>query len=154
MRLSAVSGKSLPAQAFDAHFSRDYGNALTGPSRRAGTAFFMTEPTLPEDPGDGNRIRIRNLRAASLNAQGLSAALPAGFNGRWTRRHWAHASLFAMLGTLVMAIVPGFSNAMSTSAAQASADAPYMTTSLLLPPLPASSRRAAHVEQNNWQQVT
>src|SRR5690606_11991197 len=113
----------------------------------------MTEPTPPQDPGRGHRIRIRNLRAAALNGQGLSAALPAGFNGRWTRRHWAHASLFAMLGTLVMAIVPGFSNAMSTSAAQASA-APYMTTSLLLPPLPAASRQAAHVEQNNWQLVT
>src|SRR5690606_20419747 len=39
MRLSAVFDKSLPAQVFDGYFSRDYGNALTGPSRRAGTAF-------------------------------------------------------------------------------------------------------------------
>src|SRR3546814_2723654 len=39
MRLRGIFWKSLPAQSFDAHFSRDYGNALTGPSRRAGTAF-------------------------------------------------------------------------------------------------------------------
>src|SRR5690606_28577156 len=97
MRLSAAAGKSLPAQSFDAHFSRDYGNALTGPSRRAGP-LLMTQPSSPRDPGRGNLIRIRNLRAAALNAKGLTAALPAGFNGRWTRRHWMHASLFAMLG--------------------------------------------------------
>src|SRR3546814_2095817 len=80
----------------------------------------MTQPSSPQDPGRGNLIRIRNLRAAALNGKGLAAALPAGFNGRWTRRHWMHASLFAMLGTLVMAIVPGFSNAMSSSAAHRS----------------------------------
>src|SRR3546814_120446 len=113
----------------------------------------MTQPSSPQDPGRGNLIRIRNLRAAALNGKGLAAALPAGFNGRWTRRHWMHASLFAMLGTLVMAIVPGFSNAMSSSAAHASAATPLTTLSLLLPPLPASARQAAHVERNNWQLV-
>src|SRR3546814_14354936 len=110
----------------------------------------MTQPSSPQDPGRGNLIRIRNLRAAALNAKGLAAALPAGFNGRWTRRHWMHASLFAMLGTLVMAIVPGFSNAMSSSAAHASAATPLPTPSLLLPPLPASARPAAHGERNHW----
>jgi len=113
----------------------------------------MTQPSSPQDPGRGNLIRIRNLRAAALNGQGLAAALPAGFNGRWTRRHWAHASLFAMLGTLVMAIVPGFSNAMSTSAEHAAATTPFTTTSLLLPPLPAAARKAP-VEENHWQLVT
>src|SRR3546814_438744 len=113
----------------------------------------MTQPSSSQDPGRGNLIRIRNLRAATLNGKGLAAALPAGFNGRWTRRHWMHASLFAMLGTLVMAIVPGFSNAMSSSAAHASAATPLTTLSLLLPPLPASARQAAHVERNNWQLV-
>src|SRR5690606_3147235 len=113
----------------------------------------MTQPSSPQDPGRGNLIRIRNLRAAALNGQGLASALPAGFNGRWTRRHWAHASLFAMLGTLVMAIVPGFSNAMSTSAEHAAATPPFTTTSLLLPPLPAAARKAP-VEENHWQLVT
>src|SRR3546814_551565 len=113
----------------------------------------MTQPSSPQDPGRGNLIRIRNLRSDLLNGKGLAAALPDGFNGRWTRRHWMHASLFAMLGTLVMAIVPGFSNAMSSSAAHASAATPLTTLSLLLPPLPASARQAAHVERNNWQLV-
>src|SRR3546814_12555713 len=82
-----------------------------GRARPAGPGLLlMTQPSSPQDPGRGNLIRIRNLRAAALNGKGLAAALPAGFNGRWTRRHWMHASLFAMLGTLVMAIVPGFSN--------------------------------------------
>src|SRR3546814_12419100 len=39
MRLRGIFWKSLPAQSLDAQLSRDYGNALTGPSRRAGTAF-------------------------------------------------------------------------------------------------------------------
>ena len=39
---------------------------------------------------------------------GRRRRVPAGFNGRWTRRQWAHASLFATLAALVAAIVPGF----------------------------------------------
>ena len=35
----------------------------------------MTQPSSPQDPGRGNLIRIRNLRAAALNAKGLTAAL-------------------------------------------------------------------------------
>lgn len=45
---------------------------------------------------------------------GLRPRIPAGFDGRWTRRQWAHASLFATLGALVAAIVPGFDSAMQT----------------------------------------
>ena len=111
----------------------------------------MTEPSSSQDPGRGHLIRIRNLRAAALNGKGLVPALPAGFNGRWTRRHWAHASLFAMLGTLVMAIVPGFSNAMSSSSMHGSS-ASSQTMSLLLPPLPLARQRAP--AGDNWQIVT
>src|SRR3546814_10218821 len=99
-------------------------------ARHAGPGRLLTtQPSSPQDPGRGNLIRIRNRRAAALNVKGLAAALPAGFNGRWTRRHWMHASLFAMLGTLVMAIVPGFSNAMSSSQAQAASATPLTTLS-------------------------
>ncbi len=111
----------------------------------------MTEPTSPQDPGRGRLIRIRNLRAAALNGKGLVPALPAGFNGRWTRRHWAHASLFAMAGALVMAIVPGFSNAMSAGVPSDPA-AVRMTMSLGLPPLPLARRQA--VPTDNWQLVS
>lgn len=111
----------------------------------------MTEPSSSQDPGRGRLIRIRNLRAAALNGKGLVPALPAGFNGRWTRRHWAHASLFAMLGTLVMAIVPGFSNAMSSNSMHGSS-ASSQTMSLLLPPLPLARQRGP--AGDNWQIVT
>src|SRR3546814_17392024 len=94
----------------------------------------MTQPSSPQDPGRGNLIRIRNLRAAAPNGKGLAAALPAGLNGRWTRRHWMHASLFEMLGTLVMAIVPGFYNAMYWSAAHAPAATRVTNLPLALPP--------------------
>src|SRR5690349_6995838 len=108
----------------------------------------MTEPTLSQDPGRGRLIRIRNLRAAALNGKGFVPALPAGFNGRWTRRHWAHASLFAMAGALVMAIVPGFSNAMSDGATT-DPSAMRTTMSLGLPPLPLARRQAPAAD--NWQ---
>ncbi|HVI57837.1 MAG TPA: M23 family metallopeptidase [Luteimonas sp.] len=116
----------------------------------------MTEPTSPQDPGRGRLIRIRNLRAAALNGKGLNGkglvpALPAGFNGRWTRRHWAHASLFAMAGALVMAIVPGFSNAMSAGAPSGTS-AMRTTMSLGLPPLPLARRQAPAAD--NWQVVS
>jgi len=43
---------------------------------------------------------------------GRTTAPRSGFNGRWTRRQWAHASLFATCAALLAAIVPGFSTAM------------------------------------------
>jgi murein DD-endopeptidase MepM/ murein hydrolase activator NlpD len=114
----------------------------------------MTQPTSPQDPGRGRLIRIRNLRAAALNGREFAVALPAGFNGRWTRRHWAHASLFAMLGTLLMALVPGFSNAMSSSAAQSASVTPSTTLSLLLPPLPRAAKQPQAAAGTNWQLVS
>jgi murein DD-endopeptidase MepM/ murein hydrolase activator NlpD len=106
----------------------------------------MTEPSSSQDSGRGQLIRIRNLRAAALNGKGLATALPAGFNGRWTRRHWLHASLFATLGALVAAIVPGFSNALEAPAR------PQRTSMLLaLPQLPATPARGA--SEDHWQSV-
>lgn len=74
------------------------------------------------------------------------ARIPQGFNGRWTRRHWAHASLFATLGTLLAAIVPGFSGAM---------DAPHgvqqTSMALSLPRLPVRGHRGS--SEDDWQSV-
>ena len=39
--------------------------------------------------------------------------MPAGFNGRWTRRQWAHASLFASILVLLGALVPGLDQALA-----------------------------------------
>ncbi|MEO5827797.1 MAG: peptidoglycan DD-metalloendopeptidase family protein [Luteimonas sp.] len=71
--------------------------------------------------------------------------------GRWTRRQWAHASLFATLGALVAAVVPGFSGP-AAATTQASLSAPHITLALSLPALP-TARRHRGVE-DNWQQVT
>lgn len=107
----------------------------------------MTDHTAP----GGNRrrlIRLRNMREATANGTALVKAMPAGFSGRWTRRHWVHASLLATLGALVAAIVPGFS-----SAAQAPAHLQRTTMSLSLPPLSRASKPAMKAVRD-WQIVT
>jgi len=115
----------------------------------------MSQPP-PMSPDDARRqaIREHNLRAAAQNTanerlhvdpRDLAARLP--FNGRWTRRDWAHASLFATLGALVIGLVPGFSNAMRVVE-----HAPEITTlALPLPPLPKAAQRAE--PQRNWEVV-
>lgn len=67
------------------------------------------------------------------------------FTGRWTRRQWAHASLFATLGALLGALAPGFSNAM-----QAPGHAPLTTMSLSLPP----PKARPPVAGDRWQTIT
>lgn len=86
-----------------------------------------------------------NARAPATTAGSAPVRKP-GFNGRWTRRHWAHASLFATLGALVAAIVPGFSSAMQTPVRQ-------QRTSMLLalPQLPVAAGRGT--SEDRWQSV-
>lgn len=99
------------------------------------------------ESSSGRRARLHTLREAALHRKVLARHLPAAFNGRWTRRHWAHASLFAMIGALVAAIVPGFSNA-----AHAGLPAAHTTTmALALPILPVSKK---HTQTDNWQLLT
>ncbi len=97
--------------------------------------------------GSRQRARLKLLREAALHKTVLSERLPPGFNGRWTRRHWAHASLFATLGALVAAIVPGFTNAM-----HAPSSTPQATLALALPPLPVAKLRGQ--AGDSWQLVT
>jgi hypothetical protein len=59
--------------------------------------------------GAQRRERLKALREAALHRPVLARHLSDGFNGRWSRRQWAQASLVATLGMLVAAIVPGFS---------------------------------------------
>ncbi len=116
----------------------------------------MTQP--PQiSPDPHQAIREQNLRAAAENtanearyADPRDAAARFPFNGRWTRRDWAHASLFATLGALVIAMVPGFSNVMRGAGA---GDGPGLTTmSLPLPPLRAHAARPAE-QQRAWDVV-
>ena len=117
----------------------------------------MTQlPQTSPDDAQHQAIREHNLRAAAENTANESryadpgdAAARFPFNGRWTRRDWAHASLFATLGALVIGLVPGFSNAMRIDG-----QAPELTTlSLPLPPLSASVARAPAQQQRAWDLV-
>ena len=64
----------------------------------------MTAP----QTGTERRQRLKNLREAALHRPVLARHLSNGFNGRWSRRQWVQASLFATLCMLVASIVPGF----------------------------------------------
>ncbi|WP_101925524.1 MULTISPECIES: M23 family metallopeptidase [Luteimonas] len=103
----------------------------------------------PPSPDNAHHQQVLqdNLLAATRNRAHEQAASTRLFPGRWTRRDWAHASLFATLGALVITLVPGFSHAMRDGH-----DTPLVTMSLALPPLTAAQRSAQ--VQDNWQIVT
>src|SRR5690606_26782012 len=110
------------------------------PSRPLDKPMTQLPQTSPDD-AQHQAIREQNLRAAAENTANESryadpgdAAARFPFNGRWTRRDWAHASLFATLGALVIGLVPGFSNAMRIDG-----HAPELTT-LSLPCHPCPRR--------------
>lgn len=111
----------------------------------------MTTP-VPPPQGDAHHQQVLhdNLQAAARNTAQEQAVRSRLFPGRWTRRDWAHASLFATLGVLVVALVPGLSQAMRGD------DMPQhelVTMSLALPPLSAAQRHAQQAH-DNWQLVT
>ena len=92
------------------------------------------------------RQRLKDLREAALHRPVLARHLSDGFNGRWSRRQWVQASLFATLGMLVASIVPGF-DAVHGDPAQA----PRQSMALALPPLPQA--RAHEQADDSWQVV-
>ena len=114
----------------------------------------MTAPD-SSNASRGQAARHKNLRDMAFQVAtapvdpNAGDALPDGdaFNGRWTRRHWAHASLFATLGALVAAIVPGFDAAM-----QGPVGAQHTTMSLQLPQIPLSRLRGQ--SGDSWQLVS
>lgn len=95
------------------------------------------------------RARLDKLREAILHRKVLAHRATEPFQGRWTRRQWAHASLFATLGFLVAALVPGFS-APPAGTAQAALSSPRTTLALALPALPLHHR----AEVDTWQTLT
>ena len=107
--------------------------------------------TTPPNRALRNRlVRLRNLRRATeqeahqiLPGQGAAS----GFNGRWTRRQWAQASLVATMVALLGAIVPGFASVLQPPAA-----APTQTLSLKLPPLSLARRQGTFGD--SWHAVT
>ncbi|QNN45587.1 peptidoglycan DD-metalloendopeptidase family protein [Thermomonas brevis] len=94
-------------------------------------------------------VRRENLERARANADRPDAApLSHPFRGRWTRRHWAHASVLTTMGVLLAAIVPGFSTLLDTPVG---ANAQRMTLALTLP---KPGLRASKATDDNWQSVT
>ena len=57
--------------------------------------------------GNSRKQQFRD-RLGVLRDTAVKRHLP---EGRWTRRHWIHASLFTTIGVLMATIVPGFSSA-------------------------------------------
>ena len=100
--------------------------------------------------GNARRARLDNLREAALHRDVVARRMPAGFNGRWTRRQWAHASLFATLAALVAAIVPGFS-ANSPCRRPRTRRQPAPRSPSPLPPLPLAKLRGQ--TGDSWQIV-
>lgn len=94
-------------------------------------------------------VRGRNLRIASeQEARQIipeNAAVP-GFNGRWTRRQWAHVSLVATMVALLGTIVPGFATVLQPATAT-----PIQTMSLKLPPLSLARQQGS--PGDSWQTV-
>lgn len=102
----------------------------------------MTAP----DSGPGRRERLKSLREAALHRPVLARHLSDGFNGRWSRRQWVQASLFATIGMLVAAIVPGFGDLQAGSSQVA-----HHSMALPLPPL---TLKQAHAHpEDSWQVV-
>lgn len=93
-------------------------------------------------------VRRENLERARVNADRPAAVAPSQlFRGRWTRRHWAHASVLTSIGVLLATIVPGFSTVLGS---QTNPHAQRMTLALSLPKL---GQRAGKSGDDRWQSV-
>ena len=86
-------------------------------------------------------VRRDNLERARANADQASTQSSHPFRGRWTRRHWAQASLCATIAAMLAAIVPGFSG---THDSLDPARAQRMTLSLSVPQLGKRSGNDDH----------
>ncbi len=94
--------------------------------------------------GAERRERLKVLREAALRRPVLARHISDGFNGRWSRRQWVQASLFATIGMLAASIVPGFD-----ASAVSPVHSARQSMALSLPPLPMS--RAKGEAGDSWQ---
>ncbi len=110
------------------------------------TAPQSGQESAQDSSGRGRRDRLKTLREAALQRPVLARHLPGGFNGRWSRRQWVQASLFATIGMLVASIVPGFGD-MHDGSVQVQ----RQSMALSLPPLPLG--RIQSEQGDSWQVV-
>jgi murein DD-endopeptidase MepM/ murein hydrolase activator NlpD len=99
------------------------------------------------DTASARRARLDAVREAALHRP-VAAREGTGFNGRWSRRQWAHASLFAMAAMLAAAIVPGFDSPVVT---RGNVPVARHSMALTLPPLPMARRQG--LQGDSWQTV-
>ncbi|MEO6170301.1 MAG: peptidoglycan DD-metalloendopeptidase family protein [Lysobacter sp.] len=102
----------------------------------------------PTDPSHDRRKRLKTLRQTALQRPVLAHHLADGFNGRWSRRQWVQASLFATIGALVTAIVPGFGDLQAGSTPLA-----RQSMALPLPPLAAATQSARTNPEHDWEVI-
>ncbi len=100
----------------------------------------------PADSGSDRRKRLKTLREATLHRPVLARHLTDGFNGRWSRKQWVQASLFATIGMMVTAIVPGFGDLQAGST-------PLVRQSMALPLPPITLQTSRSHPENDWQVV-
>ena len=99
-------------------------------------------------PRDARQQKLSALRADALRRY-AGLRMPAGFNGRWTRRQWAHASLFASIIALLGALVPGFDQALALPS-----HAPRASMALALPQIGPKHHVAGPTRKgDSWQVV-
>ena len=110
-----------------------------------------TESSRSPDAQRSSRVRLDNLRelerqANSSEQHDATGGVAAG-DRRWSRRQWAHASLAATAGALLLAIVPGFNTAVDVPHATR-----LTTMTLALPAQPVVPEAAAPAA--DWMPVT
>ena len=92
-------------------------------------------------------VRRENLERARVNADRSVSSYSFPHGGRWTRRHWAHASVVTTMGVLLAAIVPGFSSVLEHPGDM---KMQRMTLALTLPKV----GKQAKSTDDQWQSVT
>ena len=97
------------------------------------------------------KILNKNLRTAAANAANhtTETSTPVVFQGRWSRKQWAHASLFATVGALLAAMLPGFSNDSAANVPEKYAR--RTTMSLTLPPMHFAKSNPLPNTEQSWQ---
>lgn len=100
----------------------------------------------PPDTGPSRRNRLKTLRKAALLRPVVASQFSDGFSGRWSRRQWVQASLFATIGALVAAIVPGFGDLQAGGT-------PLARQSMALPLPPIAVQPSQPRPEFDWQIV-
>lgn len=113
----------------------------------------MTTTESPHSPDaqHSSRARLDNLRELERQAQAHQQQTGTGTSPgtrRWSRRQWAHASLAATAGALLLAIVPGFNTAVDVP------QATRLTTLSLALPVETATADAAPAATVDWLPVT